>query len=164
MKLNDYLESLNELVFFKGPEVKGSFEYNLQWYENRHPKHRLYFYISGLLTSVSLVVLYCLNSSPELGKIVSILLLFVSSISSLFAFKRSWSGYYIASQNLLALKDIYDESLLRAKLINDEDEVQALKIAIASTTQFMTAANKVVNNETVDYFSAVKLPDFPSKN
>ena len=114
--------------------------------------------------SVSLVILYGLNSSSELGKTVSILLLFVSSISSLFAFKRSWSGYYLASQNLLALKNIYDESLLRAKLINDEDEVQALKIVIASTTQFMTAANKVVNNETVDYFSAVKLPNLPSKN
>ncbi|MGP8305534.1 hypothetical protein [Vibrio sp. YIC-376] len=161
MTLNDYLQSLNDLVLFQNVETKGSFKYHLHWYAIRHPKHRRYFYISGFVSMFALLVTYSGASTPEFGKSISTLLLFIASMSSLFSFKRSWSGYYLAEQNLIALKDIYDEALLRARLIEPEDEDKALNIAIESTMRFMTATNEVINNETVGYFDALNPPNTP---
>lgn len=161
MKLNDYLESLKELTLFKDNVHKGSYDYLVNWYAVRHPKHRYYYYVSSFLVVIlsfilAIVIAIGIDEVSNLRGISSALLALVTSVSSVFVFKQSWSGYYIAEQNLMAIKDVYDEALLRAKLIESEDNEKALEIAIEATNQFMLRTSEIVTHETMGYFASLK--------
>ncbi|MBY6196858.1 SLATT domain-containing protein [Vibrio hangzhouensis] len=163
MKLNDYLESLKQLTLFKDNEHKGSYDYLVNWYAVRHPKHRRYYYVSSFLVvilsfTLAIVIAIGIDDVSKLRGIGSALLALVTSVSSVFVFKQSWSGYFIAEQKLMAIKDVYDEALLRAKLIESEDSEKALKIAVEATKQFMLGTSEIVTHETMGYFASLKSP------
>ncbi|MFT6907622.1 MAG: hypothetical protein ACJAS1_004306 [Oleiphilaceae bacterium] len=158
MKQSDYLKSLDDLLFFQSADRKWSFEYYVAWYSKRHPIYRIAFYLLCSVTLLSVIALYFFLKAPGIRELLATGSVFITGLTSLFPVKRSWSGCFLAEINLRALKDKYDESLIRAKLIAVEDETKALEITVTSTQQFMDGAIKVINIETTGYFASIKAP------
>lgn len=159
MTLDEYLNSLSHLVFFQTAETRGSLLYNIDWYSKRHPRYRIAYRVAGVLAlTLGLLIPLGVGLGNDLLVLLSGGSAFVIALATFYSWKNAWSGYYLAQYNLEVLRDIYDESIGRAKLLAAANEDEALEIAVGATQAYMQGAADAINDETKGYFQSTRLP------
>lgn len=164
MNLDEYLDTTKSLAFFGDAKIKGSLEYLINWYAIRHPIYRIAYRVVGLLVVVLsfLIPLWVAQTNEGLALLSGIITLVVSS-ATFYSFKHGWSGFYLAEYKLKVLKEVYQEAIIRARLLQKEQgsEEEALKLAVNETKSLMKDAAEVVSSEAEGYFKSTSLPSIP---
>lgn len=101
MKLSEYLNMRDGLLFFADEKKKGSLKYYIKWYSERHPFYRIAYRVSGLLMIIFAFLTPLWVTGDKSGQ--AFLAgggTVVVSIATFYSFKHAWSGHYLALYNL----------------------------------------------------------------
>lgn len=159
MTLSEYLKLCEKLAFFGNESTHGSVAYNIRWYARRHPWYRIAYIASGIVVLALLFVgpQWFVTESWSDSTPYSIGALVVS-LTTFFAFKHGWSGYYLARFKLESLKGRYEEAIGRAKLMAEKNEEAAVELAVSATKYYMEEAGRVIEEETKGFFGSMTFP------
>lgn len=159
MTLAEYLNLCEKLTFFGSQFTQGSVAYNIRWYARRHPWYRIAYITSGIVALALMFVgpQWFVTESWSDTTLHSIGALIVA-LTTFFAFKHGWAGYYLAQFKLELLKDRYEEAIGRARLMAEKSEEAAVELAVSATNHYMEEAGKVIEEETKGYFASTKFP------